>query len=173
MKKLSFLLIIILIFLTSCNTSAPSTYISSADDNRTYFYTVNFETNGGSYVPSSRIISGSVLTVPFQPKKDGTEFNGWYADKDLTIPYVFGEIVENDFTLYARWLEIYVVKFDTLGGSKIDDVKVLEGKNVPIPSNPTKNGYRFNGWYLDLEYKNPFSFASVINSNVTLYAYWI
>ena len=173
MKKLSLFLIVILIYLTSCNTSAPSTYISSADDNTTYFYNVTFETNGGTKIAPVRIISGSVLTVPFEPKKEGTSFNGWYVDKELTIPYRFGEIVENDFTLYARWIEIYTVKFDTLGGSKIDDVKVSEGFNLEAPANPIKSGCQFNGWYLDLEFKKPYDFSQIVTSDLVLYAYWI
>ena len=173
MKKLSIFLIVILIYLTSCNTSSPSTYISSTDNNKTYFYNVNFETNGGTKIAPVRIISGSVLTVPFAPKKEGTTFNGWYLDKELTTPYKFGEIVESDLTLYARWIESYVVKFETNGGTKIDDVVVVEGYNLVAPENPTKLGFTFNGWYLDLEYKNPYDFSAIVTSNLVLYAYWI
>ena len=173
MKKLSLFLVIILIYLTSCNTSAPSTYISSADDNTTYFYHVTFNSNGGSYVPPVRVISGSFLTVPFPPTKEGTSFNGWYVDKELTKPYKFGEMVEGDLTLYARWIQKYIVKFDSLGGTKIDDVVVSEGYNVNIPQNPVKTGYRFNGWYLDLEYTKPYNFSAIVTENLTLYAYWI
>ena len=173
MKKLSLLLIVILIYLTSCNTSVPSTYVSSADDNTTYFYNVTFETNGGTKIAPKRVISGSILTVPFEPKKEGTSFNGWYLDKELTIPYQFGEIVENDLTLYARWIEIYIVKFDTLGGTKIDDVRVSEGFNVNPPVAPKKSGYTFNGWYLDLEYTKPYNFSAIVTKDLVLYAYWI
>lgn len=173
MKKLSLLLIVILIYLTSCNTSAPSTYISSADDNTTHFYNVTFETNGGTKVAPTRVISGSILTVPFEPKKEGTTFNGWYVDKELTIPYKFGEIVEGDMTLYARWVQYFIVKFDTLGGTKIDDVRVTEGFNLAAPVQPIKQGFTFNGWYVDKEYKEPYNFSAIVTSNLVLYAYWI
>ena len=173
MKKLSLLLIIILIYLTSCNTSVPSTYVSSADDNTTYFYNVTFETNGGSKIAPVRVISGSVLTVPFEPKKEGTSFNGWYIDKELTTPYIFGEMVDKDLTLYARWIEKYTVKFNTLGGSKIDDVIVSEGLNLAAPENPTKLGFSFNGWYLDLDYQIPYDFSKIVTTDLVLYAYWI
>ena len=174
MKKVLFIVATILIFmLTGCNTSTPSTYISSKDDNRTFFYNVTFETNGGSYVPPVRVISGSIVTVPFQPKKEGTEFNGWYLDENLTMPYKFGEIVEGDMTLYARWLEIYTIHFETYGGTKIDNAKVLEGHNLDVPIPPIKNGYTFNGWYLDQDFLNSYNFGNAVNSNFTLYAYWV
>lgn len=172
MKKISFLLVFILIYLTSCNTSVPSTYISSADDNTTYFYTVSFDTNGGSYVPPVRIISGSVVTVPFAPTKEDSEFNGWYINKELTTPYPFGELVESDMTLYARWLNIYTIHFETFGGTTISDIKVKEGYNFLIPDAPKKEGYTFNGWYLDNNHNNQYNFSNLVYNDITLYAYW-
>ena len=64
-------------------------------------------------------------------------------------------------------------KFDTLGGTKIDDVRVSEGCNVNHPVAPKKSGYTFNGWYLDLEYTKPYNFSAIVTKDLVLYAYWI
>ena len=65
-------------------------------------YTVSFETNGGNKLQN---VKKSVLKNLSTPKKSGYIFDGWYHDKGLTIPYVDNEFVEENITLYAKWIE--------------------------------------------------------------------
>jgi len=69
----------------------------------------------------------------------------------------------------------YKVEFDTLGGSEVSSLEVLEGELVEKPEDPTKEGYDFVGWYLDKDsLLNQWSFKNdLINENITLYAKWI
>lgn len=74
----------------------------------TTYYTVTFDSNGGSDITSQRIISGGTATRPEDPVRDGYNFTGWYIDKGLSVLFVFGENgdkVTQDITLYARWTE--------------------------------------------------------------------
>ena len=65
----------------------------------------------------------------------------------------------------------YTVRFATVGGTPIDDVKVKEGGLVPIPTIPEKAGYVFDGWRTS-EGKWFFG-VDKVKSNVTLNAVWV
>lgn len=67
-----------------------------------------------------------------------------------------------------------LVFFETNGGSYIDNIITIEGKKIDKPSDPTKDGYAFAGWYKDKELKNIFNFdKDTIKSHTTLYAKWL
>ena len=66
----------------------------------------------------------------------------------------------------------YTVTFDSMGGSAITAVTVEEGSTVNQPTAPTRDGYVFKGWFTDAAYTAPFSFASQVGANLTLYAKW-
>ncbi len=53
-------------------------------------YTVTFDTNGGSSVPSKTGIEYEKgIAVPADPSKTGYVFGGWFANKALTEPFYF------------------------------------------------------------------------------------
>ena len=66
----------------------------------------------------------------------------------------------------------YVVTFNTQNGSPIDPVTVINGQKVAKPTNPTKEGCIFAGWWTDSKYSKEYSFSSPVKSNLTLYAKW-
>lgn len=68
----------------------------------------------------------------------------------------------------------YTVTFDLNYGSDTQyDVKtVKEGETVSKPSNPSRNGYTFNGWYIEKSGFMQFNFKKGITSDLTLYAHW-
>jgi len=65
---------------------------------------VEFESNGGSYVPSQRLDPNGKATEPPPPVKHGYTFGGWYWDKDLTVRFDFNTPVSETMTLYAEWI---------------------------------------------------------------------
>lgn len=66
----------------------------------------------------------------------------------------------------------YTVKFLTNGGSAISTLKVAEGLKVSRPSDPTKIGYVFAGWYSDPTFNNEFDFSAGIMQDADIYAKW-
>jgi uncharacterized repeat protein (TIGR02543 family) len=66
----------------------------------------------------------------------------------------------------------YTVSFETNGGNQIASVTVEDGKKVTAPSQPTKEGYDFAGWFTDSALENAFSFSTNITEDITLYAKW-
>ena len=66
-------------------------------------YTVNFDTNGGTAVPSATVDHGDAVAVPAAPTLDDHAFTGWFTDAAATAPYDFASPVMADTTLYAGW----------------------------------------------------------------------
>lgn len=72
----------------------------------------------------------------------------------------------------APVISIYIVSFNLNTGEELDPQKVKKGEAVAKPSNPSRSGYVFAGWYLDEECNNAYDFASPVNSDLILYAKW-
>ena len=68
-------------------------------------FTVQFESNGGSPVPSQTVTEGDVVARPEDPSKEGFSFAGWFVDTGLVNLYDFGMPVHGNFTLFAKWEE--------------------------------------------------------------------
>lgn len=69
----------------------------------TTYYTLTFETNGGGSMQAIRAARGKTLDLSaYTPMRDGYDFSGWYADKDLTQRIT--EIkLSGSKTVYADW----------------------------------------------------------------------
>lgn len=72
--------------------------------------------------------------------------------------------------------DVFIVNFDSLGGSSVISQNVESGEKSMIPENPTKIGYKFEGWYTStndgVTLQSKFDFETPITSNITLYAQW-
>ena len=73
-------------------------------------YTVDFNMNGRGAAPESQTIEqGGKVTKPTDPTAEGFTFGGWYTDAECTTPYDFNTTVSSSFTLYAKWIQQYVI----------------------------------------------------------------
>ena len=65
------------------------------------------------------------------------------------------------------------IRFMTRGGSEMADVTAEYGELLPKIQTPTREGYRFVGWYRDIDLTKPFDPATdLVDGNMTLYAKW-
>src|SRR5690625_4588805 len=132
-------------------------------------FNVEFDSNGGSEVATILNIKyGSKLESPSTNYKDYI-FLGWFIDDDL---YDFDLEIEEDLTLKAKWEKeetYFTVKFDTDGGSVINDSLVKENERVEKPEDPTKDGYKFIGWFKD---DDLYDFDLEIEEDLTLKVKW-
>lgn len=64
------------------------------------------------------------------------------------------------------------VSFQVNGGSAVSSINVINGSRVTLPTDPTKTGYIFMGWFTDSELTNQFNTSTPITSDITLYAKW-
>ena len=66
--------------------------------------------------------------------------------------------------------EKYAVRFNSLGGTLVDPQYVPVGETANKPADPEREGYDFNGWYLNGEI---FDFNTPITKEITLEASWL
>lgn len=135
------------------------------------YVTVNFDLNGGGpQISSQTLVQGSIVTPPADPTKVGYNFLGWYLG---TQKYNFNTFVNQDITLVAKWEEKVVevvVSFDVNGGTPVINNQVLiQGEKATKPTDPTKEGFTFLGWYLN---NNLYSFNNLVQTNINLVAKW-
>ncbi len=67
----------------------------------------------------------------------------------------------------------YSVNFNSNGGTKVKAVNVRAGNTVVKPEDPTKEGYTFEGWYLDKEFTQAYDFKTPVKKSISLYAKWV
>lgn len=69
--------------------------------------------------------------------------------------------------------EQYSVKFDSNGGSLVSSQTIDKNESVVEPTTaPTRDGYKFLGWFLSLDDEKPYDFSSSIVKDITLIAKW-
>lgn len=171
------------------NIKLEARWISKTDDNnKTRTITLNID---GKKEEVKTDASG-ILSDVKEPTKSGYKFLGWYiGDKkvDLSKPF------EEDTTIVAKWEKIesekdnnntttsstktdktekptvtkYTVTFDSNSGSKVSKQTIESGKTATKPSNPTRSGYTFKGWYLN---GSAYNFSNKVTKNITLTAKW-
>ncbi|QMV43551.1 InlB B-repeat-containing protein [Cohnella cholangitidis] len=143
-------------------------------------YNGNGNTGGNAPVRSSHPY-GSGVTVSGNSGnlvKTGHTFAGWNtAVNGSGLNYAPGSTFNMGaagMTLYAQWtVNSYAVNFQTNGGSSVGYQMVEFGQKVTMPSEPTKTGYTFAGWYTDGGLLTPFSFETPMGAaTMTLYAKW-
>ena len=136
-------------------------------------YTVLFETNGGSLVETQTVKKGETVSKPTNPEKEGYVFEEWtYLGKT----YDFNKKVKSDLKLIAKWNKIaaeeekFTIKFDSDGGTTISSLTVKKGDKIERPDDPKKEGYSFDGWFLNDEI---YDFEKSVNKNIELKAKWV
>jgi len=70
-------------------------------------FTVSFNSNGGSKVPSQKVMEGEKVIKPDDPTHDEYAFVAWYKEKELANEWDFDtDVVTSNMTLYAKWGDI-------------------------------------------------------------------
>lgn len=122
-------------------------------------YTITFDTAGGSEIAPITQDYGTVITAPKAPTREGYTFIGWDKEIPTTMP------AEN-MTVTAQWeINQYTITFDTAGGSEIAPITQDYGTNITSPADPTREGYTFIGWDMEIPTTMP-------AENITLKARW-
>ncbi|MBP3292190.1 MAG: InlB B-repeat-containing protein, partial [Clostridia bacterium] len=82
-------------------------------------------------------------------------------------------ILRGEETVSNRNIGHYVI-FDSRLGSNVDTVYDIPDDGLcEEPTEPTREGYLFTGWYTDLLFENKWDFAEdTVTDNMTLYAGW-
>jgi len=136
--------------------------------------TVTFNSQGGSAVSSQPVGHESKVIKPADPVRTGYVLGGWYQNETYTIVWNFNtDVVTSNMTLYAKWLRVYNITFNPLGGSGVSQQIVEQGAKVTKPANPVRTGYVLSGWYKEIAYTTEWNFdTDTVTSDITLYAKW-
>jgi uncharacterized repeat protein (TIGR02543 family) len=119
--------------------------------------------------------AGKTFTAPASPSYTGYTFAGWFTDAACTVAWNFSsDPVIANMTLYAKWtINSYIVSFDSQGGNPISPLSAVYNSTITAPVPPTKTGYVFNGWYLEIAGINAWNFSTGrIQYHLTLFAKW-
>ena len=165
-------------YVNTCCTSGSDTNCSDNCLNNVY-HSVIFDSNGGTSVRTQTVKHGGYVEYR-STSRFGYEFLGWYLNGEK---YDFSTPVTEKITLVAKWekktsdipsddKEIYIVDFDSNGGTRVASQKVEEGDRVSRPSNPTRDCYDFVGWYTDASLTKKYNFSTPVTRDMTLYAKW-
>ncbi|MEK8129014.1 InlB B-repeat-containing protein [Paenibacillus filicis] len=138
-------------------------------------YSVTFNSNGGSAVSAQSVNYNDFAQEPAAPTKEGHQFAGWYANEGLTTSFNFEATkITSNTVLYAKWtVNSYSVTFNSNGGTAVSAQSVNYNGYAQEPAAPTREGYRFAGWYANEGLTTAFNFAATkITSNTMVYANW-
>ena len=136
-------------------------------------YSVTLDVKGG--VINNKNITeyiygeGVVLPSASDMTKEGYTFGGWYISGDFSGSPVtnIGSTDRGNKTYYAKWnVNQYTITFDTTGGSTIEAITLDCGTVITKPLDPTKEGYTFTGWDIEIPSTMP-------SYDMTIKAKWL
>jgi uncharacterized repeat protein (TIGR02543 family) len=167
---------------TSSDVTTKVTYTKDTTTNPQTDYTVSYDANGGTGTMASQTTdsSGDVTLTANAFTRDGYTFAGWNTAADGSgTSYTDGQAVTGlaaDTTLYAQWTKntvpvpTYTVTFDSAGGTAVPSQSLDENSYVVKPSDPTRDGYTFAGWYGPDD--TLYNFTTPVTGDLTLTAHW-
>ncbi len=140
-KILCLVLMLALVFtFAACQTTAMN-------------YTVDFDSNGGSAVPSQTVASGKYAVEPASPTREGYVFNGWYLPTGTAWNFT-NDKVSGNIKLIADWEEIPAATEYTIsyydGSTKLNltpNKYTEDSTGLTLPAAPAKAHYEFEGWF--------------------------
>lgn len=141
-------------------------------------YNINYVLAGGN-LPEDAVRTykqGEGLTELPTPVRSGYIFDGWYSD-DTRETKITGIQKEQtgDVTVYASWTAGAIqITYNLNGGTNNPEnpnsYKIGQGKVTLL--DPTRDEYRFLGWYSDYDLTKQVYFIDGQTDNLTLYAKW-
>lgn len=155
---------------------SKSTPLVSTRDGETYVYFTlngakgnwpNYTSGGGVYMYKLGDAEATEVFVP----------GSGYANYCMAsvVCDKFGNLYYTNDSghLFCVKSQAHRVKFDTQGGSSIDDQTPASGSTVAKPADPTREGYTFAGWFSDAACTKAYDFATAVTADMTLYTKWV
>lgn len=136
---------------------------------------ITYDTNGGSFVENDTVPINDFAIAPPEPFRDNSVFVTWCSDPALENEFEFNKtIVNENITLYAKWIEGVTVNFETNCDIIIPSVGLLPGGYVSEPETVLiASDSTFMGWYTDETYTIEYDFSLPVMVSTTIYAKWL
>lgn len=117
-----------------------------------------------------------VRYISFNPDVASVDENGVVTAHKEGYAYIKAEsVADNQVTSYCVVHvtgNMYQVKFVDDTGNIYKLVEVAEGSCVSKPQDPVREGYTFDGWFMDEDGTQAYDFATPVDADLTLYAHW-
>ncbi|MBP3313652.1 MAG: InlB B-repeat-containing protein [Oscillospiraceae bacterium] len=128
---------------------------------------VIFKMADGQFISAVEAPVGSTVTVSASDIAVGEgQVAGWNTMANGSgVSYIAGDNVAVGTTLYPCAVDVRTITFETAGGTAVDAIVKKVGDAVIAPANPTKTGYQFAGWDVDVP-------AVMPAENMTITASW-
>lgn len=148
-------------------------YVAEYTDNLVTLTFNNDAGNGEAPDPIANRAYGDdyAITQTAEINDETQEFDGWYTSTASDGKRVTTWDAKLSVTVYAKFKAkgTAVVTFDSAGGSTVTEKTVILGQSVGKPTDPTKEGYAFQGWRFNGE---DYDFSAPVNGNLKLTAVW-
>ncbi len=167
----------VLTYVPACTCESVPGYSCDQSNSCSYSpitYTITYVSNGGTeYAQANYTVNSNTITLP-TPTREHYDFGGWY-DNDQFNGNAITQVPSGSYgnkTFYAKWTLItYTIAYDNNGGSGCANETFTN--TAVVCSNPTRNGYTFDGWATtnngEIEYIGG---ETITQTNLTLYARW-
>ena len=135
-KKLTIILLaimsaLLILSVVACNQATEYTVVFMEGDTEVYRRTVA-ENTAVNYTP---------------PERADAEFEGWFTDQELTVPFNGKNGVTSNVTVYGKWKAYeYTVTFLGADGEILDTQTVVHGGSASAPVPPEIDGKNFVRW---------------------------
>ncbi|WP_345061176.1 InlB B-repeat-containing protein [Leifsonia kafniensis] len=129
-------------------------------------------------VPGLRVFASTLtdaeMSLPPAPTRLGYLFGGWFTAPTGGTAWGVGTTISGNTTVYGRWTaDPRTVSFDAQGGSSVAAVVTNNGFVITAPTAPTRDGYRFLGWFTATTGGTAWNFDAPVTTNVTAFARWV
>ena len=110
-------------------------------------YTIAFDTQGGSAISSISGLSGTLVSGPMNPTKEGYTFDGWFADEQRTIPAtIVTSIGTESITYYAKWTaNVYSLTYMSVNNVLMSAIYAGVENTVALTQDGKLYGWGVNG----------------------------
>ncbi len=127
-------------------------------------YTATF-TGDGISTTTAQYAEGETITFPATGTRQG--YTPVWTPSSTTMPAA-------DTTFTLSWVgDQIAINFNSNGGSAVSPITAAAGSTISAPTDPTKEGYTFGGWYVDPNFGgSAYTFSTMPTSALTLYAKW-
>jgi len=146
---------------TSLDGTDSSNYTYTYSNQLLYVMEPNMDSVEAAKNMIDQVYNGEKLTASYEDASSDVHT----VQKYDPIYYPEENTSEDEVTVTT-----YTVIFDSTDGSSVVSQTIEEGKSVTEPTDPTKDGYTFFGWYD--ESGKLYDFTSVVSKDTTLTAQW-
>ena len=124
---------------TTIPETMPANDVNIYGTTSTNNYTVTFNVNGKEYAKLS-FAYGATVTAPAYTVPEGYSFTGWNLPETMPAENI---TLDATLTKNSYFVKYYLFEGDT---EPYKEFTVYYGDVIPVPDEPEKPGYQFQGW---------------------------